>query len=352
MIVGVTGYFCAGKDTFAEFAVRKGFKHVSLSDMIREEIGKRGEEITIPRLTEVGNELRADFGPRILAQRALAVLPRSGNAVVTSIRHGAEVEMLRSRKDFVMVFIDAPRKIRYERSLKRARKGDPRTFEVFKAAERAQLKGADPRSQQLLACKRMADIVIVNNGSPEAFEGKIKAALRRVFLEFRPPRPSWDEYFMNVAAVTATRANCIKRHIGAVITVEKQIVSTGYNGTPKGIKNCDEGGCPRCIGFADSGSKLDECICVHAEENAIIQAACNGIGIKGGVLYTTFCPCSYCAKSIINAGIAEVVYLEPYAMDEVTRKLFREAGLRFRSLSDAPAPAPLKKRSRKRKQSP
>ncbi|GAF80604.1 unnamed protein product, partial [marine sediment metagenome] len=171
---------------------------------------------------------------------------------------------------------------------------------------------------------------INNNGTVEDLEKKTKRALKRVFMEYTPPRPTWDEYFMSIAHVAASRANCMKRHVGAVITVDRQIVSTGYNGTPKGIKNCYEGGCPRCMNFADSGASLDECLCVHAEENAIVQAACNGISIKGGTLYSTLCPCSYCAKSIINAGIAEVVYLEPFLMDEVTRGLFGEAGVAFR----------------------
>jgi dCMP deaminase len=343
MIIGVTGYFCAGKDTFADVLVRKGFKHISLSDMIREEILARKKTITIPLLTQTGNELRASFGPQILAQRALSALPKYGNTVITSIRHGAEVEMLRSRKDFVMVFIDAPVKVRYERSISRARAGDCATFEEFRDAERAQLKSGDPNSQQLLACKNLADIVLQNGGTAEQFEKKIVETLQRIFRDYAPPRPTWDEYFMNIATVAATRANCLKRHIGAVITVDKQIVSTGYNGTPKGIKNCNEGGCPRCMGFADSGANLGECICVHAEENAIVQAACNGIGIKGGTLYSTFCPCSYCAKSIINAGIAEVVYLEAYAMDDVTKRLFKEAGVKMRALGD-PEKKPAKKR--------
>jgi dCMP deaminase len=186
----------------------------------------------------------------------------------------------------------------------------------------------------------MADIVVKNDGSLETFHRRIAAALQRVFLRFSPPRPTWDEYFMAIAGVAAGRANCIKRHVGAVITVGKQIVSTGYNGTAKGIRNCSEGGCPRCLSFADTGTKLDECLCVHAEENAIVQAACNGIGVKGGTLYSTHCPCSYCAKSIINAGIVEVVYREPFAMDKVTRKLFREAGVKFRQLKRKAAARP------------
>jgi dCMP deaminase len=334
MIVGVTGFFCSGKDTFAEFVIRKGFKHISLSDIIRDEIRTRGQEVTLDRLTSVGNELRGRLGSQVLAQRALEILPMHANAVITSIRHGAEVQMLRSRKDFVMVFVDAPIRVRFERSLMRDRKGDYTTFEEFEAAEKAQMESNDPNSQQLLVCKELSDIVIDNDGTVEEFHVSIAKALKRIFLEFSPPRPNWDEYFMNIAGVVATRANCLKRRVGAVITVDRQIVSTGYNGTPKGILNCDEGGCPRCLSFADSGTALDECICVHAEENAIVQAACNGIGIKGGTLYSTLCPCSYCAKSIINAGIKEVIYQEPFLMDDVTKKLFKEAGVKFHALGE------------------
>lgn len=344
MIVGVTGYFCSGKDTFAEFAIRKGFKHISLSDIIRDEIKARGQQVTLLRLTEVGNRLRIQFGPQVLAQRAMQRFPEYGHVVVTSIRHGAEVEELRRRKDFALVFVDAPLRMRYERSIIRARKGDLATFEEFAAAEKTQMRSKDPASQQLLACRKMANIVVNNNGTLKEFHAKIADAMKQVFLQFSPKRPSWDEYFMAIARVAASRANCVKRHIGAVITVNKQIVSTGYNGTPKGITNCDEGGCPRCLSFVDSGTKLDECLCVHAEENAIVQAACNGISVRGGTLYSTLCPCSYCAKSIINAGIAEVVYLEPFAMDDTTRRLFAQASVQFRSLQE---PEQLPKRKAK-----
>ncbi|MCL5269806.1 MAG: dCMP deaminase family protein [bacterium] len=141
---------------------------------------------------------------------------------------------------------------------------------------------------------------------------------------------------MMIAEVAASRGNCLKRRIGAVVVLNNQILSTGYNGTPRGIKNCSEGGCSRCAGAGASGTNLDECLCVHAEENALIQAAAHGVAIRGATLYTTFCPCSYCAKSIINAGIAEVVYRDAYAMDEITHRLFREAGVRLRSIKDLP----------------
>ena len=115
----------------------------------------------------------------------------------------------------------------------------------------------------------------------------------------RDPRPSWDEYFMEIAQVVARRSNCSRRSVGAVIARNHHVLSAGYNGTPKGVKNCFEGGCPRCAGHAKSGTHLDECLCTHAEQNAICQAACYGPSIEGATIYVTISPCLTCAKLVI-----------------------------------------------------
>ena len=146
-------------------------------------------------------------------------------------------------------------------------------------------------------------------------------------------RPSWDVYFMNMAKVAASRSNCIRRHVGAVIVKDKQVVSTGYNGTPRGITNCDEGGCPRCSSDAKTGENLGQCICSHAEENSIVQAAYHGVSVKGSTIYTTYCPCLLCAKMIINAGIKEVVFSEAYKFDDITKGLFKKVGIIFRTIN-------------------
>jgi len=145
-------------------------------------------------------------------------------------------------------------------------------------------------------------------------------------------RPDWDLYFMDIADVVASRSNCSRRHVAAVIVKDNRIISTGYNGTPRGIKNCFEGGCPRCSSDTLTGEKLDECICSHGEENAIVQAAYHGISVKDGVMYTTYSPCLLCAKMIINAGIAEVVYKERYSIDAISMSLLKEAGVEIRAL--------------------
>jgi dCMP deaminase len=142
-----------------------------------------------------------------------------------------------------------------------------------------------------------------------------------------PRRPEWDEYFINVAHVVKTRSNCSRRHVAAVITKDQQVVSTGYNGTPRGITNCCDGGCPRCASDAPSGSELGECICSHAEENAISQAAGHGVSVSGATIYCTLSPCLICAKMIINSGISEVIYEEEYAFSTQTKALLKEAGV-------------------------
>lgn len=139
---------------------------------------------------------------------------------------------------------------------------------------------------------------------------------------------TWEEYFIELAKLVSKKGSCVKRQVGAVIVKDNMIISTGYNGTPRNVTNCNQGGCKRCNDpNVASGSNYHECLCVHAEENAIAQAAYQGISTKGGVLFTSLCPCLYCAKSIINAGISKVYYKEEFTMDEATIKLFNEANV-------------------------
>ena len=147
-------------------------------------------------------------------------------------------------------------------------------------------------------------------------------------------RPDWDHYFMDIAKVVAARGNCSRRQVAAVIVKDHRIISTGYNGTPRGIKNCFDGGCPRCNSDAPSGHDLGSCVCSHAEENAIVQAAYHGIAVKDATLYTTFSPCLLCSKMIINSGIKEVVYLKEYTIADQALDLLREAGILVRPLAD------------------
>jgi len=139
-------------------------------------------------------------------------------------------------------------------------------------------------------------------------------------------RPSWETYFMDITFLVAKRSTCLRRAVGALIIKDKRILSTGYNGAPTGIKHCVETGCLRENLNVPSGEKHELCRGIHAEQNAIIQAAYHGVFIKGATLFCTNQPCSICAKMIINAGINKICYASGYA-DPMSKEMFKEAGV-------------------------
>jgi dCMP deaminase len=328
MIIGLTGKNGSGKTAVSEYLQSRGFKYLSLSDEIREEIRKRGREITREVLIEVGNELRTRYGPGVLAERMLGRLEGGHNYVIDSIRNPSEVEVLKRRNDFTLLALDADPAIRFERSRKRGRENAAQTLGQFLEEEARELHSDDPASQQLNATLRAADHIVANDRSLEELHRRLDELLPPLMANFQ--RPAWDEYFMSIAKVVAMRSNCIKRKVAAIIVKDRRVVSTGYNGTPRGAKNCNEGGCPRCNSMAVSGTALDECLCCHGEENAITQAAYHGTSLKGSTLYTTFAPCLLCTKMIINSGIQEVVYNQEYPLNERALSLLRECGIVLR----------------------
>ena len=332
MIIGLTGRNASGKGTVADFLVERGFTFYSLSDVIREELTTRGETTSRENLIRVGNELRGRGGPGALAHRILPKLSEDRHFVIDSIRNPVEVEAFRhARKDFVMLCVEAAPEVRWERLHQRARPGDPTSFEQFVAMEARELKTDDERTQQLLATEALADHVVRNDGSPQELVDAMTTLLREVMRKI--DRPGWDEYFIQIATVVARRSNCVKRKVAAVVVKDKRIIATGYNGTPRGAQNCSDGGCPRCNSMGKSGAGLEECLCSHAEENAIVQSAYHGISVKGATLYTTFSPCLLCTKMIINSGIEEVVYNVAYPMGAVAMGLLSQCGVRLRQVS-------------------
>ena len=140
------------------------------------------------------------------------------------------------------------------------------------------------------------------------------------------PRPSWDEYFLQLARQAATRSTCLRRQVGAVLVRDKRLLATGYNGAPRHTVHCLDVGCLREELGIPSGERQELCRAIHAEQNAIIQAAVHGVAIEGAVLYTTLHPCILCAKMLINCGVREIHYLEGYP-DELSRAMLAEAGV-------------------------
>ena len=139
-------------------------------------------------------------------------------------------------------------------------------------------------------------------------------------------RPSWDEYFMTIAKEVATRSTCLRRHVGAILVKDRRILATGYNGAPKNLAHCAITGCVREQENIPSGERHEVCRALHAEQNALLQAATYGVKIEGATLYCTTQPCVMCAKMLINVGVEKIYVLESYP-DPLALNLLAEAGI-------------------------
>jgi dCMP deaminase len=139
-------------------------------------------------------------------------------------------------------------------------------------------------------------------------------------------RPSWDDYFIEITRVVASRSTCLRRQVGAIIVKDKRILSSGYNGAPSGLPHCSEVGCLREQLSVPSGERHELCRGLHAEQNAVIQGAVHGVSLAGGTVYSTTQPCVLCSKMLINAQIRKIVYLGSYP-DDLSLSLLREAGI-------------------------
>ena len=144
-------------------------------------------------------------------------------------------------------------------------------------------------------------------------------------------RPSWDEYFLEVARLVSKRATCLRRRVGALLVKDKKILATGYNGAPSGLGHCLDIGCLREKLKIPSGQRHELCRGLHAEQNVILQAALYGVSTRGSILYVTNQPCIICVKMLINAGIKEIVISGDYP-DKMAKDFLREAKIKIRTI--------------------
>ena len=148
---------------------------------------------------------------------------------------------------------------------------------------------------------------------------------------FKDKRPSWDEYFLEMAQLVSKRSTCLRRSVGAVLVRNKRILATGYNGAPSGLKHCIEKACMRLKLNIPSGQRHELCRALHAEQNALIQSSLHGISVKGATLYATTQPCVICAKMLINAGIVEIVITQGYP-DKLAMEFLKQAKIKIRKI--------------------
>ncbi|MBU1151400.1 AAA family ATPase [Patescibacteria group bacterium] len=325
LVIGLTGPMGCGKGEVVKLLEKEGFEYITLSMMVREEARRRGIEEEREKLMEVGNSMRSAEGAGVLAARALRKIMESGhdNWVVDGIRNPAEIEELKTIKNAHVVGISANEDILVERVLGRGRESDAKDRdEILRKLRREWGVGEPEDGQQLEKCMERADVIIPNEGTLEELHKKFIEYYN--FLRSKgglDERPTKNNYYMDMAKSVARRATCLKVEIGAVIIRDDQVVATGYCGAPRGTKSSLEHGfCLRQKLGIPSGQRYEMCRSVHAEQNAIINAARSGTSVLGGDMYIygelkgenkgqvlDAFPCFICKKMVINCGIKKVI---------------------------------------------
>ena len=338
MIIGLTGSLAAGKGVVSDFFKEKGFVYLSLSDEIRAVANEQKIELTRKNLQDLGNFMREKEGSAVLAKIVTEKIrnQKYNYAIIDSIRNPAEIEHLRKNlKNFFLINVDAPKEERFKRIVKRNRESDPNSWEAFLALENKDRGLGELESGQRVGkCMKMADFKIINDCSLNELNNKIEDIYEET--EKRIPRPSWDEYFMEIANTVAKRATCSRGRSGCVIAKDKQILVTGYVGSPPGFPHCDEVGHQMKTVIHEDGHETQHCVrTTHAEQNAISQAAKLGIPLLGSTLYCRMTPCTTCARLIVTSGIAKVICEKKYHAGAESEEIFRKAGVKIEFFSDS-----------------
>ncbi|KAL6904966.1 cytidine deaminase-like protein [Trichoderma evansii] len=341
MFVGICGSICSGKQTVAQYLVEHhGFKRLYLHApaSVSEENPSSLDGVTATLASNgVVSKSNETSSSHVFstAEELLDFVTRRWRSrfVTTDIPTEQVLDVFMRRPFFLLISIDAPLTLRWRRFQQRSNEPGQSTISLTEFVSRNDLHLYDAATglQPLIS---RATVRLLNTSSSLAH---LYATLGK--LDIPNPdrmRPGWDTYFMALASLAAHRSNCMKRRVGCVLVGrERRVISTGYNGTPRGLRNCADGGCPRCNEANGSGVGLSTCLCIHAEENALLEAGRERIR-EGSVLYCDTCPCLTCSIKICQVGITEVVYAHGYSMDTETAEVFRQAGVKLRQFIPPP----------------
>ncbi|EKD12916.1 uncharacterized protein L3040_005774 [Drepanopeziza brunnea f. sp. 'multigermtubi'] len=343
MLIGLCGGICSGKQTIADYLTKhhaftqlhlqlEPLNELSGLNIVKQDEHEKGKK-TRPAYANVSGTSTSTPKERTFdtADDLLDFVTKNWQSlwVITDIQSEEILDQLDRRPFFILVSVDAPVHVRWKRlkdrmQSKGASPQDIPSLEDFVLDSDEQLYNSQDGLLPLI-CR--ATIKLLNTSSDIAhFYARLSGVN---LLNNDRLRPNWDLYFMQLASLGAQRSNCMKRRVGCVIVEDRRVISTGYNGTPKGLKNCADGGCPRCNEGQGSGVGLGTCLCLHAEENALLEAGRGRIR-EGTILYCDTCPCLTCSIKIAQVGISEVVYSQGYCMDGDTADVFRQAGVRLR----------------------
>ncbi|KAG9190420.1 dCMP deaminase [Alternaria panax] len=333
MLVGLCGGkhpICAGKSSIASYLVDE--HHFTRLRLARTAATPPDEKSALNTRVPSPAQSSAESAPTfhdIDALLEFVTLRWRERFVTTDIWDETVVDALMRRPFFLLVSVDAPVSVRWQRFKARcaATQHTPPTLDDFVLRNDRHLFA--PKTGLSALCQR-AQLKLLNSSSD--MSSLRSAILDLDLMDEARVRPSWDQYFMQLADLAARRSNCMKRRVGCCVVREKRVISTGYNGTPRGMTNCNEGGCPRCNNAAQGGVGLSTCLCLHAEENALLEAGRDRIG-ENAILYCNTCPCLTCSVKITQVGISEVVYNQGYLVDDQTAKIFAESGVKLRQFS-------------------
>ncbi|TQS38227.1 hypothetical protein Golomagni_01274 [Golovinomyces magnicellulatus] len=325
MLIGLCGGICAGKNTIANYLVlHHGFKRLYLREQAND-----GDTSDKAELSIVSSENYFDTTDHLLD---FVTKHWQERWVTIDIHSQVTLDKYIRRPFFILISVDAPVYLRWNRWQAKQHKSTENhlSLEEFLIKSDHYLYGS--ASGQTLISR--ATICLLNTSCSLAH---LYATLGKLDLANENRlRPNWDQYFMQLASLAAQRSNCMKRRVGCVLVQENRVISTGYNGTPRGMKNCGDGGCPRCNEGQRSGIGLGTCLCIHAEENALLEAGRERIR-EDSILYCDTCPCLTCSIKITQVGISEVVYSQSYSMDKETAEVFQKAGINLRRFIPPPS---------------
>lgn len=328
IVIGITGTLGAGKGTIVDFLKEKGFLHFSARDFLSKRIKELGLEANRDTMTMVANQEREKEGADFIAKGLLAMAKKEDkNCIIESIRNVKEIKYLKENSEFILFSVDADIKTRYERISLRKSETDNVSFETFVQNEQREMTSNDENKQNIRACMLLADFSFNNDGDFSSLRKQVEQVLDKI--QYRA-RPSWDEYFLDIVKTVSKRATCNRGRSGCVIVKNRQILVTGYVGSPNGLPHCDEVGHLFRKQMDENGNISNHCVrTVHAEQNAICQAAKRGIALDRATLYCTMTPCRTCAMMIINCGIKRVVCLNKYHNGKETEEMFQQANIQL-----------------------
>lgn len=349
MLIGIIGTICAGKHTTAEYLIQHhNFLRLHLPPQLQSQ--SQSQSSRDPRFLPTVTDEKGTRGltfPDIDSLLDFVTKRWREHWVLTDVWDEGVLDLLMRRPFFMLISVDAPITTRFARFNSRCqrRKLPAASLSEFVAADDTLLYSANTTStstsgftfkpssnihSSLASLRPRAHLQILNNPPTPAQYFTFLST-----LDLPSPtrlRPPWDAYFMHLAHLASLRSNCMKRRVGCVLIHNNRILSTGYNGTPRGLTNCNAGGCPRCNAASTStsaGGMLETCLCLHAEENALLEAGRERIR-DGSVLYCDTCPCLTCSVKIAQVGVREVVYKLGYHVDEASRRVLEEAGVQLR----------------------